>query len=53
MAEEFVLDNPDLKPFVLSDVQLTGTKFCGGAYGRVDKVVMLPPKPSTLSCRRA
>ena len=40
MAEEFVLDNPDLKPFVLSDVQLTGTKIGGGAYGRVDEVVI-------------
>jgi serine/threonine protein kinase len=40
MAEEFVRDNPDLKPFVLSDVQLTGTKIGGGAYGRVDEVVI-------------
>ena len=41
MAEEFVLDNPDLKPFVLSDVQLTGTKIGSGAYGRVDEVVIV------------
>ena len=27
-----------MKPFVLSDVQLTGTRIGGGAYGRVAEV---------------
>ena len=39
MAEDFLRDHPDLKPFVLSDVQLTGTRIGGGAYGKVEKVV--------------
>ena len=38
MAEGFLRDHPGLRPFVLSDVQLTGTKIGGGAYGRVDEV---------------
>ena len=38
MAEGFLRDHPRLKPFVLSDVQLTGTRIGGGAYGRVDEV---------------
>ena len=38
MAEEFLRDHPGLKPFVLSDVQLTGTNIGGGAYGTVDEV---------------
>ena len=38
MAEGFLRDHPGLRPFVLSDVQLTGTRIGGGAYGRVDEV---------------
>ena len=38
MAEGFLRDHPGLRPFVLSDVQLTGTMIGGGAYGRVDEV---------------
>ena len=38
MAECFLRDHPGLRPFVLSDVQFTGTNIGGGAYGKVDKV---------------
>ena len=38
MAEDFLRDHPGLRPFVLSDVQLTGTRIGSGAYGRVDEV---------------
>ena len=38
MAEDFLRDHPGLEPFVLSDVQSTGTNIGGGAYGRVDEV---------------
>ena len=38
MAEGILHDYPGLKPFVLSEVQLTGTRIGGGAYGRVDEV---------------
>ena len=38
MAEDFLGDHPGLRPFVLSDVQFTGTRIGGGAYGRVDEV---------------
>ena len=38
ITEELLRDHPGLKPFVLSDVQLTGTSIGGGAYGRVDEV---------------
>ena len=38
MAECFLRDLPGLRPFVLSDVQLTGTYISGGAYGAVDEV---------------
>ena len=31
---------PELRPFVLSDVQFTGTRIGGGAYGRVDEVAI-------------
>ena len=47
MAER---DNPELRPFVLSNVRLTGTELGAGAYGRVDEVeipVEPPLKPST------
>ena len=40
MAEEFLRDHPGLRPFVLSDVQLTGTRIGGGAYGKVEEVVI-------------
>ena len=40
MEEDFLRDHPELRPFVLSDVQLTGTRIGGGAYGRVDDVVI-------------
>ena len=33
MAEGFLRNHPGLRPFVLSDVQLTGTNIGGGAYG--------------------
>ena len=39
MAEDFLRDHPMLRPFVLSDVQLTGTEIGGGAYGKVGEVV--------------
>ena len=38
MAETFLRDHPGLRPFVLSDVQLTGINIGGGAYGTVDEV---------------
>ena len=40
MAEEFFCGHPGLRPFVLSDVQLTGTRIGGGAYGKVEEVVV-------------
>ena len=39
MAEAFLRDHPGLRPFVLSDVRLTGTEIGGGAYGKVEEVV--------------
>ena len=38
MGERFLRDHPGLRPFVLSDVQLTGINIGGGAYGTVDEV---------------
>ena len=40
MAEAFLRNHPGLRPFVLSDVQLTGTEIGGGAYGKVEEVVV-------------
>ena len=40
MDESFLRDHPELRPFVLSDVQLTGTRIGGGAYGKVEEVVV-------------
>ena len=40
MAEEFLRDYPGLRPFVLSGVQLTGARIGGGAYGKVEEVVV-------------
>ena len=39
MAESFLRDHPELRPFVLSDVQLSGTRIGSGAYGKVEEVV--------------
>ena len=38
MAEDFLSCHPDLRHFVLTDVQLTGTNIGDGAYGKVDEV---------------
>ena len=38
MEEGFLRDHPELRPFVLSNVQLTGTTIGGGAYGQVEEV---------------
>ena len=38
MEEGFLRDHPELRPFVLSDIQLTGTTIGGGAYGQVEEV---------------
>ena len=40
MSEALLQDYPELRPFVLSDVQFTGTRIGGGAYGRVDEVAI-------------
>ena len=40
MAESFLRDHPELRPFVLSNVRLTGTRIGGGAYGKVEEIVM-------------
>ena len=40
MAEHFLRDHPGLRPFVLSDVQLTGTEIGSGSYGKVVEVVV-------------
>ena len=39
MAEAFIREHPGLRPYVLSDVQHTGTEIGGGAYGKVEEVV--------------
>ena len=39
MAENLLDDNPELRPFVLSNVQLTGTRI-GTGYGSVEKVTI-------------
>ena len=39
MVEAFLREHPGLRPFILSDVQLTGTEIGGGAYGKVEEVV--------------
>ena len=36
----FLSDNPELRPFVLSDVRLTGTRIGSGAYGSVEEVAI-------------
>ena len=40
MAMDFLRDNPELRPFVLSNVTLTGTRIGAGAYGSVDEVAI-------------
>ena len=37
---DFLDDNPELRPFVLSDVRLTGTRIGSGAYGSVEEVAI-------------
>ena len=37
---EFIRDHPELQPFVLSDVRLTGTAIGAGAYGSVEEVAV-------------
>ena len=38
MATVFLRDHPELRPFVLSNVRLTGRRIGAGAYGSVDEV---------------
>ena len=40
MATDLLRDNPELRPFVLSNVRLTGTRIGAGAYGSVDEVAI-------------
>ena len=40
MAENSLGDIPELTPFVLSNVQLTGNKIGAGAYGSVEEVIV-------------
>ena len=40
MATDLLRDNPELRPFVLSNVQLSGTKIGAGAYASVKEVTI-------------
>ena len=40
MAAENLRGNPELRPFVLSNVRLTGTRIGAGAYGSVEEVTI-------------
>ena len=40
MAENLLRNNPELRPFVLSNVRLTGTRIGAGAYGSVEEVTI-------------
>ena len=40
MAEGVLRDNPELRPFVLSNVRLTGTRIGAGAYASVEEVAI-------------
>ena len=40
MAGDLLRDNPELRPFVLSNVRLTGTTIGAGAYGSVEEVAI-------------
>ena len=37
---DLLRDNPELRPFVLSNVTLTGNRIGAGAYGSVDEVAI-------------
>ena len=39
-AEQFLCDYPELRPFVLSNVRLTGTRIGVGSYGTVEEVAV-------------
>ena len=40
MADHFLRDHPEMRPYVLADVQLTGTTIGHGAYGSVEEVAV-------------
>ena len=40
MAANLLGDNPELRPFVLSNVRLTGTRIGAGAYGSVEEATI-------------
>ena len=40
MAVNLLRDNPELRPFLLSNVRLTGTRIGAGAYGSVEEVAI-------------
>ena len=40
MDKNLLGDNPELRPFVLSNVRLTGTRIGAGAYGSVEEVTI-------------
>ena len=40
MAKTLLRDNPELRPFVLSNVRLTGTRIGAGAYASVEEVAI-------------
>ena len=40
MAANLLRDNPELRPFLLSNVRLTGTRIGAGAYGCVEEVAI-------------
>ena len=40
MAVDLLRENPELRPFVVSNVQLTGTRIGAGAYGSVEEVAI-------------
>ena len=40
MAADLLRDNPELRPFVLSNVQLSGTRIGAGAYASVEEVTI-------------
>ncbi|ETW91996.1 MAG: hypothetical protein ETSY1_45760 [Candidatus Entotheonella factor] len=40
MADRFLDAHPGLRPYVLSNLQLTGTVIGGGAYGSVEEVTV-------------
>ena len=44
MAASFLRDHPGLRPFLLSNVRLTGTTIGAGAYGSVEEVEILGAK---------